>query len=739
MSETNSQYRHEVDGLRAVAIVFVVLFHFHVPGFSGGFVGVDIFFVVSGYLITRNIVSGIALDRFTFLGFYARLARRILPSYLVVAAVVLLAGFVISPPEMFMETARSAAWATFFGSNILFWSQSGYFDASKYVKPLLHTWSLGIEEQFYLFWPLFLFAGLRFLGPRVTVILLILGTCASLALATAWLSATTVWIPVRGTVIAKTTDVFFLLPYRLWELALGGLCAFAPDAPQSSLRAVGGWRSVIVAGACIVVGYCVIEYQTDMIFPGPSAVPPVLAAATIILAGRETKFQTVSSLAPVRYLGQLSYTLYLVHWPVIVYWRLVTFEKPDIWATVALIALSITLAALLSKFVETPFREGRYATRLGMTPSGWAFVSSMAVLVLLAARLVSSLDGLPFRMRTGSSPIIATSLTVRSDASLVRDNPSLVFNGWAGQIGAAPIAQQSRRGLVIGDSHAGHWAIAFDRIGKDLGITFDYMSFPGCPPLFGLYKIYTEVGLKVDHPTQVACRQMVSYWRARVETGLYDLVVIGGRWDYLTEPIDYGDLRIEYAQLAVPGEAIPRRLESYALLGKGLDATIEAAHQSGAGVLLLGQVPHAGRLIEGCGELSRYISWGFDPGRAMIHRCRGVERVSALNRVAYSDGTIAARSRGDVIGFLPSHLLCAESAAPCATVVDGKLLYKNSDHISERGALYMAPALALAVKCVLAARDGDKHSRAETAEDLDAYTRHVLDDGVVIGCPKLMP
>ena len=466
MIENNPKYRHEIDGLRAIAVLAVVLFHFQIAGFSGGFVGVDIFFVVSGYLITRNIVSDIARNRFSFGGFYTRRVRRLLPSYLAVALATLLAAFVIASPKIFVETARSAVWATLFSSNIMFWSQSGYFDADKYVKPLLHTWSLGIEEQFYLFWPLLIFAGMRYLGRRVTIMLLIFCTCASLALAIAWLSASTVWIPVRGTVFAKMTDVFFLLPYRVWELAVGGLCAFFPDAwaRRFGIRL----RSGALWGACSVIGYCVIRYQPDMTFPGIAALPPVLAAATIILAARGTAFEALGSLAPVRYLGQLSYTLYLVHWPVVVYWRLVTFEKPSGLSAATLIVLSVGLAELLSKYVEVPFREGRYATPSGLRASGWAFVGSMSLLVMGLAGSVIRFDGFPARMLAeGSSSAIAPAV-IRSVSSLTRDNPTLLFNGQAGQVGAKIQETNAdlppRRALVIGDSHAAHWADAFDRI-----------------------------------------------------------------------------------------------------------------------------------------------------------------------------------------------------------------------------------------------------------------------------------
>ena len=266
--------------------------------------------------------------------------------------------------------------------------------------------------------------------------------------------------------------------------------------------------------------------------------------------------------------------------------------------------------------------------------------------------------------------------------------------------------------------------------GTELGITFDYMTFPGCPPLFGFYKVYGELGLKVDHPTQIGCRQMVSRWRAQVEAGQYDFVVIGGRWGSLTEPVEYGELRLEYAQLAVPGEAVPAHAESRALLAQGLDRTIAVARKAGAGVLLLGQVPHSGRMIEDCGELSRFLPWRDGPRQAIIGRCRGIARIDALDHLAFSNRAIAERSREDVVGFLPSQLLCANTAAPCATVVDGKLLYKNSDHINGRGALYMAPMLELAVKCVLAAKKGEK--RRETVVDEKSYEHSVPPSGAVV-------
>ncbi len=339
-------YRTPIDGLRAVAVGAVVLFHFGVAPFSGGFVGVDVFFVISGFLITRLLLADIADRKPLILPFYRRRILRLFPALFMMLAVTLAAALLLLYPSDLRHFGESLASVAGFGSNLYFRNSSGYFSAAADQKPLLHTWSLSVEEQFYLVYPPLL-AVLARRSVRLAAAVLGLLALASL-LASAWATR------------AAPMTAFYLTPFRFWELMLGGLIPlFGLAAPRS--RAAS---ETLAWGGLGLIAAAVFGYTLETPFPGLAALPPCLGAAAVILSCERPGSNAAArllSLPAATALGRISYSLYLWHWPVIVFAGHWLFRRPTGIETPALIALSLALAAASYRFVEQPFRHGRGA------------------------------------------------------------------------------------------------------------------------------------------------------------------------------------------------------------------------------------------------------------------------------------------------------------------------------------------------------------------------------------------
>ena len=355
------QYRRDIDGLRAVAVTSVVAYHLGTPRVSGGFVGVDVFFVISGFLITSLIHGELSEGTFTVTDFYRRRLRRIVPALLAVLLVTcVVASFLLFDQELH-ELSRSAVWAGLFSSNLYFWQHAGYFDTPSTSQPLLHTWSLGVEEQFYLVFPLLLLAVHRWARRHLTAVLAVV--CAA--------SFLLGWQQVRT---GHVSAGFYLLPGRAWELAVGALLAVTGFALPRALRNGGSLLGLaLIAFACH-------HLTSSTRFPGPAALYPVLGAALLIAAGERGLANRVLSWQPFVLIGLVSYSWYLWHWPTIVLYRLYTFNDIHWGSRVAIAVGTFALAVLSWRFVERPLRRLRLPRRPHVL--GFALVTSLAAVVL---------------------------------------------------------------------------------------------------------------------------------------------------------------------------------------------------------------------------------------------------------------------------------------------------------------------------------------------------------------------
>ncbi len=340
------RYRPEIDGLRAIAVVPVLLFHAGFTAFKGGFVGVDVFFVISGYLITSIIYSDIKSNSFSIVQFYERRVRRILPALFLVSLICIPLALLLMLPDEFKAFSKSLAAVQIFSSNILFWQESGYFESGAELKPLLHTWSIAVEEQFYLFFPLFLLL-FRKLNTRGLTGLLLGVTLLSLGLA-------------EYTSGHDSSANFYLLPSRAWELSIGAILAISLPLHKEANPSFSAWASLL--GLAMII-YSVFTMNKNVPFPSILTLIPVSGAALIIAYGKPTNFTgKILCWKPICGLGLISYSTYLWHQPLFAFARLregvLSPEKYFI-----LIFISVTLAYFSWRFVELPFRNRKNFTR----------------------------------------------------------------------------------------------------------------------------------------------------------------------------------------------------------------------------------------------------------------------------------------------------------------------------------------------------------------------------------------
>lgn len=473
------QYRREVDGLRAVAVVPVILFHAGFASFSGGFVGVDVFFVISGYLITSLILKEQQDNSFSIVRFYERRARRILPALLfVVAACIPVAAVLLLPPDL-KHFSQSVLAIPLFISNVTFWLTSGYFGPDADLAPLLHTWSLAVEEQFYLLFPIFIVLAWP-LGRRRIAALLAVATLLSLAAA-------------HWGAYHKPLATFFLLPTRAWELGIGALAAMY--LAQNERPGPGGvaQETLAMGGAAMILS-AIVFYDESTPFPSLYALVPTLGTALIIL------FATPATLAG-RLLGNrllvaiglISFSAYLWHQPLFAFARYLAVRPPEAWLMLGLAALSLLLAAFTWRFVEQPFRNATVVSRRQLVVA--ASAASVLCLGLGAWGFATHGFEANFVSRLDQRQRAAWSAYVRTNQEEMYDNGDCKFHSLrlSDDIVKRFEACQARFGkaiVVIGDSHA---MDLFNAISYNSRRPFIFgLSSGGCHPQFDRDYCYHE-------------------------------------------------------------------------------------------------------------------------------------------------------------------------------------------------------------------------------------------------------
>lgn len=451
---SQNPYRPEIDGLRAIAVLSVILSHAHL-GLPGGFIGVDVFFVISGYLITCLIVEGLEQRTFSLGEFWARRCRRIVPAMVAVLLTALLAGWFLLLPSDFAALGKAVSSQAVLVANFYYWRTLGYFWPSATEVPLLHTWSLAVEEQFYLITPVLLISLFRVTKHHQRTNLLGvagIGMAVSLAFSE--------WLLRRHPEAA-----FYLLPSRAWELLLGTMLAVLPRRWLPQWRGMRELASWIGLASIVVPCFC---YTAETPFPGFAAVPPCLGAALFIWANArdsERKAPTtpgdlLSRRAPV-FIGLISYSLYLWHWPLLAFSNYWSLSDLSLGYRVSIVGIVAILAYASWRWVETPFRRRR-----GSRPTVLALAGGALAIVLVAGAAVIAGQGFPSRF----SKVTLRYAAAKSEATLVHEmSPEEVFAGNLLAIGT-PTSTSSVRLVVWGDSHAMAAMPAFDSLLRQNGL-----------------------------------------------------------------------------------------------------------------------------------------------------------------------------------------------------------------------------------------------------------------------------
>lgn len=652
-------YRREIDGLRALAVMPVILFHAGFDAFSGGFVGVDVFFVISGYLITTIILVELEQGKFSIVNFYERRARRILPAlFFVMLACIPFAWFWLLPSDM-KDFAESLVAVSIFASNILFWSESGYFDAAAELKPLLHTWSLAVEEQFYVLFPLFLILFWR-LGRLWILFMLGLLFVASLALAQ--------W----GAYI-KPAAAFYLLPTRGWELLIGAFAAFYLSKPKhkeysKAIDELGGWF-----GLALIL-YAIFAYSKATPFPGFYALVPTLGTVLIILFATEqtTIGKFVGNKVFVG-IGLISYSAYLWHQPLFAFARQRSFTEPSHTVFLALSILALILAYLSWKYVEAPFRSRVNYSRSQIF--ALSFILSMGFVLfgfygLKDNGFQSRIDSSIFRNAPDMTlyedqvkecwKTIENSPKVSSSCVLGKKNGELLFG-------------------LLGDSHAGSLLHVLNKETINLGLQGRNYSYRSCPPLNKAKPVTQE-------PNEMACYDFRKDFFNILETKSFvipDILIVNARWSLLIEKIrfnnDEGGLELGNPWLW----NIPLSGVDYSeAMRSEIVESIQMILKAGKKVILIYPVPEMGW------DVSKIVSRHLLLHGSISKDAGSISYSAFLKRNESAIKTLDSIEGGaNLIRIKPEKLLCDTFVKNrCAAHINGEALYFDNNHLSNKGA-----------------------------------------------------
>lgn len=655
------KFRPDIQGLRAIAVLTVVAFHAGLAFLPGGYVGVDIFYVISGYLITTHLLDRLRSDgTVKFASFYARRARRILPAAFTVLAMSLVIGIVVVPPLQLTNTLRDAIFTAFYLPNVGFALSGTNYLAETTPSVFQHYWSLGVEEQFYLAWPLAVWTTFRLWRGSTAAVAWVLGILAAISLA--------------GSIVITPqyqAYAFFLLPTRAWELAAGALAALALHQRDRFFSSRIAAETVGWAGLT-AIALSVILFDADTAYPGYAALLPVTGATALVVAGLghpQVSYSRVLSLRPVQWIGRVSYSLYLVHWPLLTLAQAaVGYNHPlTLPATLVLGALSFPIAALLYHYVETPGRKSQRLSRSSPRRILLGALTASVIVAIFAAGVALVEAWRPLKanraVATSSSlqpnpqPVdfVPNNLTpsLRDAAS---DNPILYEDGCQRSFTATDAsgcrfgATSGPRVVLFGDSHAAQWFPALDRLATEHGWVLETDTKSSCPSISAtIYRNGSPYG---------TCR----LWRdgviKRLKKDPPALVILS----------NYG-----VAPLKVPDAAYASAWRT------ALQSTINRLQSSATKVAVLADTPDMKVTPAIC--LSAHIN--------SADTCV-VPRTIALSNVSRAADLEAARATGASYLDLTEYV-CGQEG--CPPIIDGTLVYRDAQHMTATFASRLAQPL----------------------------------------------
>ena len=632
-------YRPDIDGLRALAVLGVILFHFGLGRATGGFVGVDVFFVISGYLITGIIVGEIREGRFSYARFYERRVRRLFPALFAVLLATMGVGLWLLLPSDLVRLGRHVTATVFFVSNVDFWRETGYFDNSSEFNPLLHTWSLAVEEQFYIFLPpALLVLGRLGAGKQKAI----LGACLCASLAACILLQPSI-----------PSAVFFWAPFRAWEFLFGALIVLGtfPELKRRSLREAAGMFGL----ALLMLSF--FRIRAGGSYPGWHALLPVVGTALLLQSGKDgpTFVRRALSVRPLVLIGLASYSLYLWHWPMLFFLKYRGGMQPiglQVWP---LLLAVFALSYASYRWIELPFRSrGRYPAAGGraLVAAGTAMLG----VVLLAA--CTTLDG---GMKS-IHPAQANRLDALRDPPIPyrdchwREPPGESRPCILGAAGTRPQV------LLWGDSTAMAWAPAYDRVLRKQGVTAYLAWSSGCPPLQG-----------VANPAFRKCAQFNTAVLQWLRENPVDRVVMVAIWP-------------SYSQSDAPYTIVDDRgnVGNVKVFPGALERTVHLLDSLGAEVTIVGPTPGAPEDVVFRSAIAANRGLALPAGiKVEDHR-----RASTL----FWETVRPLRRAGEVSVIDPAPWFCGKQTCSYRDQA-GALLYRDVGHLSLRGAGFVADHL----------------------------------------------
>lgn len=677
------KYRPEIDGLRTIAVLPVILFHAGVPGLDGGFVGVDIFFVISGFLITTILVQDLEAGRYSILTFYERRARRILPALFTVLLACLPLAWMWMFPTQLRDFGQSVIATALFASNILFWKETGYFSVGVDLKPLLHTWSLAIEEQYYILFPVLLALAWR-LGRKAVFGMVLAIAVVSLGLAQ---------------VMSHTHPefAFYLLPTRAWELMCGALGAFwmlwRRPAPSQALALVGA--------ACLLVAFAAFDARTP--HPSIRTLLPVAGTTLLLVFARQgTVVARVLSLRPLVAIGLISYSAYLWHQPLFAFARLRSITDPTLVLMLSLAVLSLILAALTWKFVEEPFRrhKGR-PPRLLPARAPLLGASALAIVATIGlGGTLHAINGAPWR-----TPEVATRYLAAAEMiNPLRDTcHQEVIN--ARQIDLPPdptctstVNVGGPRAVIIGDSHADAFAFPAREALEKQGWQVTQLTFSSCAPLPGHSWGARKCGAIHDDVMEYLKREKFDLLVAgmRLQT-LWGPTFDNGEGGHELTPVTIPDLLYDAEVLGVGHPGHPTAFAT-AAIQQGMSSLLAL----GAPMIVVHAIPEAGWNVP---QVAAKRAFYLDEETPHIT----TDRKAYEARARTGNALLDAIDNPNLFHVRPADLFC--DGARCTNARNGDIYYYDDDHLSLAGGALIADAIASHLPAVTRVADATKTGR----------------------------
>lgn len=646
-SHTPPLYRPEIDGLRSIAVLAVVLYHFGVTGLQGGFVGVDIFFVISGFLIGGLLWrEGQSDGTISLKRFYMRRIKRLAPAYVAMALASLIVGYFVLLPFEFREFGKSLIAATVYLSNVNFYREAGYFDSASEDKVLLHTWSLSVEEQFYIVLPVLMLLLLhRSLGLRV---LLWVSFFASLLAC--------IWITQRSQPAA-----FYLFPFRAWELLAGVLLAIEGQRRSAMRNSAYSFLGLALVIASILL------IPSGAQFPGWHAIFPVAGTVLLIANGRHENpvNRVLSSPVPVG-IGLISYSLYLWHWPVLTLSRYYRGEYSGALEVAIWLIVSVALAYLSWRFIERPARR----SSLPPLPT-FALAALFSGALIAAGGFLFVKDGLIERFKPPLRTHIEASADFLQDWSRCETPASGLFQG----LEICPIGPEGPPDVLIwGDSHVRALKEGLELAAFEADTPALLIWRAGCAPVFGLIKEETAAT-----PAQNdACTAANTQIERALQEKLFKSVLLVGRWGYYTNG---GGIGLD-ARNKVSVQVSSENGTEAAQFGSGLLRTSEALQQAGAKVFVLNAIPEIANYD------SRQIARALAGNRldsAELDKATSTAKKLVETRAQPLAQAMEQMQENGAVILDPAPYFCGQET--CSALHDGAAQYFDNNHIINSAAL----------------------------------------------------